>query len=154
MAVVHLNIGSNIEPRRCHIEAAVEALRAGFNSSKVCVSSFVETPPWGFDSSNDFLNCGVMISTVQPVDPFELLAFIQSIERKLGGGVAHRNPDGSYADRVLDIDIIAVDRLIINSPALILPHPRARLRAFVMAPLTQLDEPAARWIASNPGSPG
>lgn len=155
MSVIHLNIGSNIHPRRQYIAAAIDALRAEFSSSMVKVSTIVESEPWGFDSSNRFLNCGVMIDTPFVADPFDTLRIVQKIERKISGSHPHRNPDGSYADRPLDIDIIAVDRLIIpekdqpnNNSELILPHPRAKLREFVMLPLAQLDPITAEWISN------
>ena len=69
MSVIHLNIGSNISPRHRHISDAVEALRAEFKSSTFLISTIVESEPWGFDSSNTFLNCGVMIKTQTDIDP-------------------------------------------------------------------------------------
>ncbi len=152
MSVIHLNIGSNISPRHRHISDAVEALRAEFKSSTFLISTIVESEPWGFDSSNTFLNCGVMIKTHTDIDPEQLLHITQCIERRLGLGIAHRNADGSYTDRALDIDIIALDRTIMHTPELTLPHPRATLRPFVMLPLRQLDPATADWL-SHPTNP-
>ncbi|MDE6301494.1 MAG: 2-amino-4-hydroxy-6-hydroxymethyldihydropteridine diphosphokinase [Muribaculaceae bacterium] len=147
MSIIHLNIGSNIAPRHQHLSAAIDALKSEFKSSTVKVSTTVESEPWGFDSTNRFLNCGVMIETPEPVDPFTLLPITQALEKRLGLGIAHRNPDGSYADRALDIDIIAVDRLLVTTPHLSLPHPRASIRPFVMGPLTELDPATAAWLS-------
>ena len=50
----------------------------------------------------------------------------------------HRKPDGTYGDREVDIDIIAVDELVFASDTLTLPHPRMHLRSFVLGPLAEL----------------
>ncbi len=105
----------------------------------------METDPWGFSSPNRFLNLGVMIETSVPVDPLALLDLTRSIERSIDPS-PHRDPSGAYIDRAIDIDIIAVDRLVLCHPRLTLPHPRAALRDFVILPLSQLDPLTASWI--------
>ena len=52
---------------------------------------------------------------------------------------AHRHPDGSYADRMIDIDLIAAGSAVVDSPRLTLPHPRMHLRPFVLRPMDQLE---------------
>lgn len=71
------------------------------------------------------------------MDPESLLDVLQGIERRISD-VPHRNPDGSYRDREIDIDIILIDRLHISTPRLEVPHPRMWQRDFVIGPLLEL----------------
>ncbi len=140
MSKIHLNIGSNLGDRHALIGRAVALLsRKVPGPVRMYLSSYIESEPWGFTSSNTFVNLGVMILTPQKVDPMQLLSITQSIERTVGKGAAHRNADGTYCDRPIDIDIIDVDRAVINTPQLVIPHPRAKEREFVMRPLRELE---------------
>jgi len=142
---IHLNIGSNCGDSRAFIARAVAALRSAFGCT-LSVSSEVESEPWGFVSANRFVNVGVLIALEisQPWTPFlldTLLAKIKAIEKSISP-IPHRKPDGSYADREIDIDIIAVDSLEYSSTALTLPHPHMSERRFVLEPLAEL---ASGW---------
>lgn len=99
------------------------------------ISDPVESEPQGFDSPHRFLNIGVSLLT--DLDPEALLDVMQEIERLIGR-LPHRNADGSYRDRDIDIDIIFIDGIVCSSARLTLPHPRARERDFVTGPLRQL----------------
>lgn len=139
MAVTaHINLGSNIGDSRSLLERAVAAvfgLHEGLEPPRR--SSFVESEPWGFESANPFVNIGVEIETT--LAPPELLRRLQAIERETAPeGNAHRNADGSYRDRYLDIDLIFYGSLRMETPELTLPHPRWRLREFVTGPVAEL----------------
>lgn len=136
---IHLNLGSNIGDRMSLIGRAVALLSQCLSPCRIYLSDYIESPPWGFSSAHPFLNRGVMILTDKPVDPFELLDITQAIELNIGGNIPHRNPDGSYRDRPIDIDIIDIDGITIHSDRLTLPHPRAHLRPFVSIPLAHLN---------------
>ena len=73
-----------------------------------------------------------------------LLYRLQAIEREISS-IPHRNADGTYRDREIDIDIIAIEGLRMRHPRLTLPHPRAAERAFVTIPMQEL---AAAWLLS------
>lgn len=142
MFKIHLNIGSNQGCRRDNIERAatlVERLDEIVSASR---SELVESEPWGYDSANSYLNMGMMVESM--VAPDNLLPRLQAIQQSLDPA-PHRNVDGSYADRVLDIDIIAACDAATGAPvvcetdALTLPHPRMHLRDFVLLPLATLD---------------
>ncbi len=135
---VHLNLGSNIGDSRSILERAVAAVfRLHEGAGEPRRSSVVESEPWGFDSENRFLNTGVEIET--SLAPEALLARLKEIERsEAPEGNIHRNPDGSYRDRYLDIDIIFFGELTIETPELTVPHPRWRERPFVTAPVREL----------------
>ncbi len=66
-----------------------------------------------------------------------LLDATQAVERSISS-MPHRNADGSYRDREIDIDIIAVDDVVYSSERLVLPHPRMRGRYFVLRPMVSL----------------
>ena len=135
---VHLNLGSNIGDSRSILERAVAAVfRLHEGKGAPRRSSVVESEPLGFNSENRFLNTGVEIET--SLAPEELLMRLQEIERSSAPeGNIHRNPDGSYRDRYLDIDIIFFGELTIETPWLSIPHPRWRERPFVTGPVREL----------------
>ena len=145
MIHAHINIGSNLGNREDNIRRAVAALQQlAFSSFKL--SDTFSSSPWGYSSTNDFLNVGISFDC--NLSPEGLLGYTQSIEQSISN-TPHRNSDGSYADRVIDIDIIACAKLKedstlfelieINTEKLTLPHPRALLRDFVTIPLQQID---------------
>lgn len=135
---IHLNIGSNLGDRAANLRRAVEALGMAFPEGEMRVSRTVESEPWGYDSDNAFLNVGVMIDLEESRDPHEVLRRVQEAERSVSV-CPHRDASGGYADRVIDIDIIDIDRMRLESEELTLPHPRMMQREFVIGPLRELD---------------
>ena len=133
MAIVYINIGSNLGHRQHLIERAIE--RIGDYFGYYCISRFVESEPWGFNSTNPFLNIGVAFKS--DLSPEEVLDKLQNIEKELSD-VNHRDEDGNYKDREIDIDIMAIDRLKINSERLTLPHRYLFQRNFFLEPLNEL----------------
>lgn len=102
------------------------------------VSEPVETAPWGYESANRFLNIGVMIDMDSDLPLPELCSRVFGVERRIDPS-PHRDAAGGYCDRFIDIDIIAVDNLVADTPSLRLPHPRMHLREFVLRPMASLD---------------
>lgn len=139
MSKIHLNIGSNLGDRRALIGRAAAMLARALAPCRMRLSSYVESEPWGFESANPFLNRGLLVETDRTVDPFDVLAATQAVERAIGHGAPHRNSDGSYCDRPIDIDIIDIDSITLSSPTLTLPHPRMHLRPFVIGPMQELE---------------
>ena len=129
----YLNIGSNTGDRRDNLYRAVAFVVAG--TSGGAVSSIVESEPWGFESDNRFLNLGVKLSS--DIEPQQMLERIHDIERRLGSA-AHRDVDGGYIDRLVDIDIVAIDDMVIDTPTLQVPHPHLAERDFFLKPMMQL----------------
>lgn len=140
---IYLSIGSNLGDRRGFIAKAVEALR-GFGSLRV--SGEYASSADGFESENGFINVAAEL-TIDFDGVFgaeagiTFLRRIQALERAISK-VPHRNGNGSYRDREIDIDIIAIEGLRMKSPELTLPHPRAAERDFVVRPLSALITPA------------
>lgn len=138
MSTAYINIGSNKGDRLSIIGRAVAAIST--TGSGMRVSSPVESEPWGYDSPHPFINVGIAIEIDSSAADY--LKTLRQIEHSISTD-AHRNPDGTYRDRTLDIDLIAVDDLIIDTDTLTLPHPRMHLRPFVLIPMAEL---APSWL--------
>lgn len=133
MATLYLSLGTNLGDRPKNLSSALELI-AHDVGTVLAASDVIETEPWGFDSSNRFLN---MVAKVQTrLQPLEVLHTTQQIERKLGRTRKTRN--GEYHDRLIDIDILLYDNLVIATPELTIPHPHMYERRFVMEPLAQI----------------
>ena len=132
MSFVYLGLGTNLGEKDRNLTNAMEVL-----SSEVGVilrkSSFYNSKPWGFESDNDFLNMVVLVET--DLLPLELLVKTQAIERNLGRTA--KSGEG-YVDRLIDIDILLYDNLIINQPTLKIPHYLMVKRNFVLIPLIEI----------------
>lgn len=133
MKRIFLNLGSNLGNRRMNLSRAVAAIEKEFGYFEL--SHTIDTEPWGYESENPYLNVGMLI--LSDLEPLELLHRLQTIEKELSPA-SHRNSDGTYADRVIDIDIIAIDDIILDTPELSIPHPRMAQRRFVLEPLAEL----------------
>jgi len=133
MAIVYLSLGSNLGNRRKQLIVALAKIaeRAG---DILALSGFYETEPWGFESTHSFLNIAVKLETI--ISPFELLDITQDIERELGRTL--KTSGVLYEDRLVDIDILLYDDLVINSLGLTVPHPLMHQRLFVLEPLAEI----------------
>lgn len=131
--VLYLALGANTGNREHTINRAIELIE-GAVGTVVRRSSFIETEPWGFRSSNRFINAAVCVHT--PLSPLEVLETTQDIERQLGRTV--KSSDGGYHDRPIDIDILLYDEISIDTPRLCIPHPLMHERDFVMIPLREI----------------
>ena len=129
----YLGIGTNLGDRAANLHCAVEQINEQAGHVLAC-SSFIETEPWGFASDNAFLNAVVEIDT--PCTPHELLRITQTIEREMGR--THKSIGGVYSDRIIDIDILLYEGLVINEPGLTIPHPLMWQRRFVYEPLLEI----------------
>ena len=133
MHTVYLSLGSNLGDRKATMRRAIGLLneRAGSVDRQ---SSFIETEPWGFESTNKFLNMCVRLLTT--LSPEQLLLATKQIERELGR--TQKSVNGLYHDRPIDIDILIYDDLHLDSDYLTLPHPHMQEREFVMKPLREI----------------
>lgn len=128
-----LNIGSNLGNVKLNISRALRAIEEKYGYFET--SKIMESRPWGFVSPNIFANLAVMIVTERT--PLEVLEDIKDIESHLNP-TPHRDKNGGYADRVLDIDIMAADDMRIETEGLTLPHPHLAERRFFLAPFNEL----------------
>ena len=129
MPIVYLALGTNLGDRPANLRRALAALPPALQVT--AVSPVYETPPWGLTDQPAFLNMAVRGETDLP--PMELLVRLKALEIELG-----RQPAVRYGPRLIDLDILFYDELLLDSPALSLPHPRLHERAFVLVPLADL----------------
>ena len=133
MAIVFVNIGSNLGDKKILINEAIEKIGSRFGF--YCISGLVDSEPWGYESTNRFLNIGVSFKTEE--SPEIILKSLQEIERSISD-LSHRDDSGRYCDRKIDIDIMAIDELEYKSDVLVLPHPHLHERYFFLKPLMEL----------------
>lgn len=131
-----ISIGSNLGDRLALIGRAVALIQERLGAQAVTSAPY-HSPAWGYRSPNPFINVITVVPVPNSLDPAHLLSILLSIERSISP-LSHRRPDGSYADRLIDIDLIALGSVCCSTPRLTLPHPRMHLRPFVLEPLAQI----------------
>src|SRR5690554_2256136 len=130
---VIIGLGSDIADRSNYLDLAIEELERVFDS-KVISSKKYESEAWGFKSENKFLNCCIILQTY--LSPEAVLIEIKAIEKRLGR--VKKSKNGAYQSRVIDIDILYMDDLILESQNLTIPHPLIYDRSFVLRPLADV----------------
>lgn len=133
MATVYLGLGTNLGDKKANLRTAIYKLQERIGK-QVSLSSFYETAPWGFESDHSFLNAAIGLET--SLSPIEILHITQEIEKELGR--TKKSVNGSYSDRLIDIDILLYDTLVLQTPELTIPHPLMTERDFVMNPLIEI----------------
>jgi len=130
-----LAVGSNLGERLGTLQGCVQAIGGLPDTDVLAISPVYETAPVGGPAQPDYLNAVLIAST--GLRPRDLLTAAQGIEADFG----RIRPAGAerFGPRTLDIDIISYGAQISGDPVLILPHPRAHERAFVLAPWHDID---------------
>ena len=132
---VYLSLGTNLGNRKRNIREAIEKIEEQIGVVKR-QSAFYETKPWGYSSPNDFINACVLVFT--PMAPRQVLEATQRIEQEMGRTL--KSVNGEYHDRIIDIDILMIDDLVIDEPDFKVPHPLMEERDFVMKPLKEIQK--------------
>jgi len=127
---IYLSLGSNLGDRAHYLHEAISQLAPKVKI--ITLSSVYETEPWGYADQPIFLNQVIKANT--SLEPAELLAFLKEIEVSIG-----RQDTFRFGPRLIDLDILFYDDLILNTPKLTIPHPRIPERAFVLIPLAEID---------------
>lgn len=127
--VVYLGLGSNLGERARNLEESLEKIAEWASIEKK--SGIYETEPWGLKKQPKFLNQVVKART--RLAPLELLSALKKIERRMG-----RKKSVKYGPRVIDVDILFFDNLIMKTEPLTIPHPLLTQRAFVLVPLEEI----------------
>jgi len=137
---VVIALGSNLGDRKSTIEGAIDLLNEFIEVEKV--STLIETDPVGGPEQGSYLN-GVLLgrTTLAPVD---LMTKLLDVEAELG-----RVRSVPNAPRTIDLDLIDYEGVVIDSPTLTLPHPRAHQRHFVIKPWLEID-PEALLVGHGP----
>lgn len=133
MYQVYLSLGTNLGNRKRNIREAIDKIEEQIGVVKR-QSALYETKPWGYSSPNDFINACVLVLT--PMAPRQVLEATQRIEREMGRTL--KSVDGEYHDRIIDIDILMIDDLVIDEPDFHIPHPLMEERDFVIKPLKEI----------------
>jgi 2-amino-4-hydroxy-6-hydroxymethyldihydropteridine diphosphokinase len=126
-----LSLGGNEGDVAAAFRYALKRLAENSGVELLKISSVWRTPPWGKTDQPDFLNTAALLRTT--LTPRELLRVCLVIESERG-----RARDIRWGPRTLDIDIITFGSATLDEPDLTIPHPRARERAFVLAPLAEI----------------
>jgi 2-amino-4-hydroxy-6-hydroxymethyldihydropteridine diphosphokinase len=126
---VYLALGSNLDDRLANLKQAITSLSPQMEVK--AKSRVYETPPWGYADQPMFLNQVIKANTYLEFEP--LLKHIKRLEIALG-----RTPSFKNGPRLIDIDILFYDHLILNTPSLVIPHPHMHERGFVLLPLMDI----------------
>ncbi|MHB8880257.1 MAG: 2-amino-4-hydroxy-6-hydroxymethyldihydropteridine diphosphokinase [Thermodesulfovibrionales bacterium] len=130
MPVVYLGIGSNMGSREQNCRDALNAIqRSGLNITGS--SGMIGTRPWGLEDQPDFINMVVRAETGLP--PLRLLELLLRIEEKMG-----RKRGVRWGPRIIDLDILLYDDLVLRGDDLTIPHPLMHEREFVLIPLAEI----------------
>jgi 2-amino-4-hydroxy-6-hydroxymethyldihydropteridine diphosphokinase len=127
--IIYLALGSNIDDRLANLKQAVTSLSPQMEVKKK--SHVYETLPWGYTDQPKFLNQVLMAKTY--LEPERLLRHLKRLEVALGRKASFRN-----GPRLIDIDILFYDDIVLETPDLILPHPRLHERGFVLLPMMDI----------------
>lgn len=130
---VYFSLGTNLGDKGANLRKAIQNIEERIGKV-VSLSAFYTTQPWGFESGNAFLNaaCGVDTS----LSPFGVLEITQQIERELGR--TKKSIGGVYSDRLIDIDLLLFDDMVLKDPVLTIPHPLMCERKFVIEPMAEI----------------
>ena len=131
MKIVYLGIGTNLGNREENLKQAVAKIEE-YVGPVLKSSSIYETAPWGFQSEDKFLNMVVIVETA--LTPSGLLGRLLMIESLLGRVRGEKR----YSSRLIDIDILLYENLVVDELSLKIPHPLLQDRKFVLVPLCEI----------------
>jgi 2-amino-4-hydroxy-6-hydroxymethyldihydropteridine diphosphokinase len=126
---IYLSLGSNLGDRLTNLHNAISCFPP--KVQPIIQSSIYETEPWGYSDQPAFLNQVIKAETA--LDPTKLLKFLKQIEVILG-----RKETFRFGPRLIDLDILFYDDLVLETSTLTIPHPRIAERAFVLIPLAEI----------------
>jgi 2-amino-4-hydroxy-6-hydroxymethyldihydropteridine diphosphokinase len=129
VAEVYIGIGSNLGDKVANITKAIKMLSEFATIDQI--SSLYETEPEGRRKQPDFLNC--VIKAEVGAGPVELLGILKDIEKRIG-----REPSPRNGPRTIDLDLLIYNNQAIETPDLIVPHPRLQERVFVLVPMAEV----------------
>ncbi len=129
---VYISVGSNLGNKLDNCQKNIDILAASASVSLKVQSRFYKTEPVDYTDQDWFVNAAIKIETC--LEPFQLLKKLKSIEHDAG----RTDKTVRFGPRVIDLDIILFDDLIINTPELTIPHPRMHKRCFVLRPLCDI----------------
>lgn len=130
MSIAYIGIGSNLGDREENCRKAISLMSENGIAVKK-QSSMYETEPWGVKDQPKFINMAIEIETSK--NPEDLLGILKNIERQMG-----RTESVKWGQRIIDLDILLYDDLLVETPHLEIPHPFMHEREFVLKPLCEI----------------
>jgi len=131
MTVAYVGLGANLGDPRRQLESAIDELKRLPDCRVTAASSVYRSAPIGGPDQPDFLNAVAQVDT--GLSPEALFGELRAIEARHG-----RERPFANAPRTLDLDLLLYGDRIVNTPRLVLPHPRMHERAFVLKPLVEI----------------
>lgn len=133
MTTAVIGMGTNVGDRLATLEAAIWTLHDTDGVEVADVSGIWETAPWGGVDQDAYLNAVVVVDTT--LGPHDLLVDLQATEAAFG---RDRDREVRWGPRTLDLDVLLYGDEVIDTPDLVVPHPRLEERAFVLVPLLEV----------------
>ena len=131
--IAYIAVGSNIGDKKRNCLDGLGRLAGSGQVDILSMSGFYKTEPVDYVDQDWFVNAVAKIAT--RLDPFDLLKAMTAVETALG----RRRGAVRFGPRVIDLDIIFYDSLVIDSLSLVVPHPRMHKRRFVLVPICDID---------------
>lgn len=138
MNKVYIGLGTNLGDRGMNLSSAYEKIESRIGKV-LKKSGYYKTPPWGFESDQDFINTVILVETDFELTP--LLDALKQIENE-SGRIQRKEGEG-YKDRVIDLDILDFNQCVFSSEKITVPHDKMHLRNFVIFPLAEI---APNWV--------
>jgi 2-amino-4-hydroxy-6-hydroxymethyldihydropteridine diphosphokinase len=126
-----IGIGSNLGDPYRNCTSSIDHIVKDGRTEFVSLSSFYVTSPVSPVAQSDFLNCVLRIGWSG--SPHELLVLLKDVETRMG-----RVRDIPLGPRVIDLDILLFDDMVLDEPHLTIPHPRLHERKFTLVPILEL----------------
>ncbi len=129
---VYIAIGSNLKKPIKQVQKAIEIMNLSTAIHISKTAKIYKSKPYGVTNQPDFINTVIEANT--ELTPYELLSYLQNIEKQLG-----RTKEKHWGPRIIDLDIVSYNDLVINEENLKIPHPLAYDREFVIIPLNDIN---------------
>jgi 2-amino-4-hydroxy-6-hydroxymethyldihydropteridine diphosphokinase len=132
VARAYIGLGANLGSPTEQVRQAIERIATHPQLTFVAQSSLYRSAPLGPDEQPDYCNAVVSVDT--DLSPDGLLTALHEVERQMG----RQRPPQRWAPRIIDLDLLHVERITLKTPRLVLPHPELHRRNFVVAPLAEI----------------
>ncbi len=130
MNTAYLLIGGNLGDRAAYLALAMQQISA-LCGCVTSTSSIYETAAWGNTNQPAFYNQAIKLDTA--LSPEALLQALLAIELDMG-----RVREEKYGPRTIDLDILMINNIVVDTPMLTIPHPQLHNRRFALLPLNEI----------------
>ncbi len=139
----YIGIGSNLGNKLQNCKTSVDQILKDSRAEFSALSSFYVTSPVSPVPQEDFLNAVLQIRW--DGSALELLELLRRVEETMG-----RVREVPQGPRIIDLDILLIDDLIIETPELVVPHPRMHQRKFTLVPILEIDASVVHPLLQRP----